>query len=449
NEYDATWEFVDGSWHQVTTTPAEFSPVSIPFPTMTYDASTRKIIMIAGQSGGAQPTSTWSYSEGVWQSAGALPVHYGGAGDFVYDPAIGYDVEFGDNTVYNSTSQATLWINSTWLYSSGTWTNASIAGPPHARILPAMTFDAADGYLLLYGGNAPPASRWYNDTWALVTPPVALRLSVRAAPEAICSAVSQTCGLSTDETQVTLSASAQPAVPGIVYGADDGSGTTVSGPYYWVDEPSLTFVGTGNFSLAEPFEPQLTCTGAGGDPRPCPSSLNLTSAGGGETAYTWQWGGTGAGTLFRAGDSWNVSFILLADGPPYGHEPIDRCSTNACAAAGWSTAEMVSSVAFGTPGSNPTAIASFPIARVTVLPPQPSSNPPPGTSPPPPPPPTGSPIPVGGSPVATPVNAPGGSLGALNGIRNLISPTGAAVGIVAAGLTRVAVSRPARAIRVG
>ena len=56
----------------------------------------------------------------------------------------------------------TNYLGDTWKFSSGIWTQLSISGPS-ARADSAMVYDAADGYVLLFGGyNAPGL---LGDTW--------------------------------------------------------------------------------------------------------------------------------------------------------------------------------------------------------------------------------------------------------------------------------------------
>lgn len=73
-------------------------------------------------------------------------------GSMAYDPQDRYAVAFGGCS-----------SNATWVYASGQWTELNISGPS-PRNLPGMTYDAADGYILLFGGGLN--FRTYNDTWA-------------------------------------------------------------------------------------------------------------------------------------------------------------------------------------------------------------------------------------------------------------------------------------------
>ena len=85
----------------------------------------------------------------------------------VYDAADGYVVLFGtDNDLGNPT-------NATWKFEEGLWTQLSPVASPGARTNAAMAYDASDGYVLLFGGygcstgNACTPTT-LNDTWKFV-----------------------------------------------------------------------------------------------------------------------------------------------------------------------------------------------------------------------------------------------------------------------------------------
>ncbi len=82
-----------------------------------------------------------------------------------YDATDGYVLLFGGE---NTTSH--VFLDDTWTYHAGVWTNiTSTAGtPPPARDNGAMTWDAYDGYVLLYGGYSSSSDTWLSDTWSFV-----------------------------------------------------------------------------------------------------------------------------------------------------------------------------------------------------------------------------------------------------------------------------------------
>jgi hypothetical protein len=80
-----------------------------------------------------------------------------------YDPVDQYVVLFGGDN--ESTSNA---YSDTWTFAGGTWTELSPSTSPPARYAGGMTWDAADGYLLLFGGHDYPSGVDYGDTWTFV-----------------------------------------------------------------------------------------------------------------------------------------------------------------------------------------------------------------------------------------------------------------------------------------
>ncbi|MCI4351075.1 MAG: PKD domain-containing protein [Thermoplasmata archaeon] len=88
-----------------------------------------------------------------------------------YDAADGYVVLFGGLS-------GTRAVNETWKFQDGAWTNitAVVSGAPSPRYQMAMTFDAADGIVLAFGGVAMPSPACsvpvgfagcpLNDTWS-------------------------------------------------------------------------------------------------------------------------------------------------------------------------------------------------------------------------------------------------------------------------------------------
>ena len=83
-----------------------------------------------------------------------------------YDPSVHAIVAFG--AYYYSGSGTYVANNFTWAYANGSWTRLALAVEPPARTSASLTYDAADGYLLLFGGMGPscgaPAC---TDTWEL------------------------------------------------------------------------------------------------------------------------------------------------------------------------------------------------------------------------------------------------------------------------------------------
>jgi hypothetical protein len=80
-----------------------------------------------------------------------------------YDPALNATILFGG---YSPTAGG---LNDTWEFADGHWTELFPSVSPTARWCSEMVYDAADGYLLLFGGrlaNANTSELYLNDTWS-------------------------------------------------------------------------------------------------------------------------------------------------------------------------------------------------------------------------------------------------------------------------------------------
>ncbi|HEV2450275.1 MAG TPA: PKD domain-containing protein, partial [Thermoplasmata archaeon] len=77
-----------------------------------------------------------------------------------YDPALHEVILFGGYAVNVSA------YGDTWAFSNGTWTDltTTLTSAPPARWEPGFVWDAADGYLLLFGGRDVP--QFFNDSWS-------------------------------------------------------------------------------------------------------------------------------------------------------------------------------------------------------------------------------------------------------------------------------------------
>lgn len=85
-----------------------------------------------------------------------------------YDAADGYLIAFAPQDTGSAEAGATPSLamycyNSTWALEDNTWLNLSIPGPP-PRCMALLGYDAAAGYVVLFGGVNPIAGD-LNDTW--------------------------------------------------------------------------------------------------------------------------------------------------------------------------------------------------------------------------------------------------------------------------------------------
>ena len=138
---------------------------------MAYDGKDGYVLLFGGCSGCTTGSSTgvladtWAWADGVWTQLhpSISPPARNGA-TMTYDAADGYVVLFGG--CCNTTTGGSF--GDTWVFSGGTWTQISSTQNPPPRMLEQMSYDASMGKVVLFGGcggincGAPTLA----DTWA-------------------------------------------------------------------------------------------------------------------------------------------------------------------------------------------------------------------------------------------------------------------------------------------
>src|SRR2546425_1168878 len=107
-------------------------------------------IFNAGSAGKCKPTVTWTQLSPTVSP----PPRF--AASMAYDAADGYVLLFGG---YNHTS----FHGDTWEFNAGSWTQLFPSMSPPPRYYASMTYDTADGYVLLFGGGN--SGGLLSDTW--------------------------------------------------------------------------------------------------------------------------------------------------------------------------------------------------------------------------------------------------------------------------------------------
>jgi hypothetical protein len=148
-----TWTYDGAHWTR------QFPAVSPPNrvgPAMAYDAATGKVVLF----GGFQRNDTWTYDGAAWvqQTPATSPSkRYGAA--IAYDPAIGKVVLFG-----GAIGMFEPPLTDTWTYDGTNWTQVPTPVAPSANYGAAMTYDAAIGKVVLFGGERS-GSGVVDQTW--------------------------------------------------------------------------------------------------------------------------------------------------------------------------------------------------------------------------------------------------------------------------------------------
>jgi len=153
-----TWTYHAGVWTNVTPAVGPSPRVS---PAMAWDNSSDEIVLFGGCVDGtcsAVLGDTWTFSSGRWTNVtgATAPPSRGGAG-FSYDAQDGYDLLFGGRS-------ATARFNDTWSFSGGTWTNRTAGAAPSLRVYPLEAYDPPIDSVVVYGGEY--FGVFYNDTWS-------------------------------------------------------------------------------------------------------------------------------------------------------------------------------------------------------------------------------------------------------------------------------------------
>ena len=134
---------------------------------MTYDAADGYVVLFGGfimhnktQNTNLYYSDTWIFKGDVWTKLSPPTSPPARA-----DAAIAYDAADGYVVMFGGVGPNGL-LNDTWIFAGGTWTQLSPAVSPSARQGSAMTYDAADGYVVLYGGDNSTTA--FTDTWRFV-----------------------------------------------------------------------------------------------------------------------------------------------------------------------------------------------------------------------------------------------------------------------------------------
>ena len=134
---------------------ASFTPSARTVPggtTMTYDAADGYVLLFGGSTLAGPLSDTWTFANGLWthlHPKTAPSPRYGSA--LTYDAGAGYVLLFGG---FDGTTTA---FNDTWSFLKGQWAHLAPTTVPPQLVEPAAVYDANDSYVVLFGGNIGPA----------------------------------------------------------------------------------------------------------------------------------------------------------------------------------------------------------------------------------------------------------------------------------------------------
>jgi hypothetical protein len=151
-EFDDTWAYALGHWTNLTTS---HRPSATLYASMAYDAKDGYVVLFGGciLSIGC-PSQTWTYTGGNWTRLTPLiaPDPSLEGASLTYDARDGYMVLFG-GSVAGCSGACSYDTNYTWKFAGGTWTNITSAVAPSPRYSAATAFDVKDGHVVLFGGG--------------------------------------------------------------------------------------------------------------------------------------------------------------------------------------------------------------------------------------------------------------------------------------------------------
>jgi hypothetical protein len=161
-----TWVWDGTNWTQKS--PGSSPPARFAYG-MDYDAATGQVVLFGGtNASNIDIGDTWTWDGTTWtqQSPPLSPGARDGVG-MAYDPALSQVVLFGGE----SSEAGTAYFNDTWAWNGTSWIIVPPAVDPAARYAGnSITYDAALGQLILFGGTNFSNNTTYTDTWEFGLP---------------------------------------------------------------------------------------------------------------------------------------------------------------------------------------------------------------------------------------------------------------------------------------
>ncbi len=179
-----TWLFNGKTWTQAIkpgcNSICPHSPPASLWGSMAYDPATKDVVLLDGENTTAKDiTGTWTWNGSTWKYRGGDPSttksvpagFYGTA--MTYDAATGDLVLFGGAGVGGDESTTSLWNGSVWTQAldpkDAHGCPVTCPASPSGRMAADLTYDPLSGDVVLYGGEDVAGT--LGDTWFWVPPP--------------------------------------------------------------------------------------------------------------------------------------------------------------------------------------------------------------------------------------------------------------------------------------
>ena len=180
--YEVTWTYSNGDWSPVNST----GPLQRLGAASTDDPGDHQFLFFGGTSN-YDLADTWGLHAGIWTNLTPRgPAPRWGAAE-TYDAASHQFLLYGG---IGGSSGSQVMLGDLWSLSAGAWSQIAIpaSSAPPARGYPVFVYDAADGYVLLFGGygaNGSLADTWEyaGGAWTRLTPTTSPAGGSGAQPE--------------------------------------------------------------------------------------------------------------------------------------------------------------------------------------------------------------------------------------------------------------------------
>jgi YVTN family beta-propeller protein len=183
SSFQETWSFAGGHW---TEQHPSTSPTSLVEPAISYDAVDKEVVLFGGANlhlGGCDvyEIETWTYQQGDWTLLDPSTFPSSRTSAMVWDSAESRIVLFGGGGNYGSAACTSDPQGDTWTFAHNNWTRVVGAGSPPGSfvagvpvsngLIPgvaSMTYDAKDGYVLVYGGFSENTWEYSAGSWTFL-----------------------------------------------------------------------------------------------------------------------------------------------------------------------------------------------------------------------------------------------------------------------------------------